>query len=427
MAHIPLVLARLKREPLADLPIAKPLDQALHGLDHRWRDRVLTPLVTLRLMLIQILAGNCSIPALRQLSGIDFVPSSYCEARGRLPLMVLQWLLSWLHAQAEQSLGIVKKIGPRVLVVDGSSYSMPDTPQLRGHFGLPAGAAPGVGYPSGKVMGLLDLATGMFLSLLDFGELSRAALPLFTHDMRGVIGLHPMLRPGDILLGDRAFCSFCHLALLNARGVFACVRLHQRRKDKPGVARWKRPAKPPAWMDIIQLALLPRFIAVRIVGYVITRRGYRTRHVLIATTLDEANWPDDKIAELYSHRWQIETCFNHLKTTMKMNVLRCISVDGVKKELAVYLAAYNLVRLVMLKAAQEQRVSPDRISFVDAQRWMLARMLGLSGVGRLIVNPDRRGRSQLRVIRRRLKKYILLTKPRSEAEAERDAKQGVND
>ena len=420
MVQIVHALARLKREPLADLPIANPLDQAIHHLGHRWRDRMLTPLVMVRLMLIQILAGNCSIPALRQLSGIDFVPSSYCEARGRLPLMVLQWLLRWLHARAEQSLGIVKKIGPRVLVVDGSSYSMPDTPQLRQHFDLPPGTTPGVGYPMGKLMGLLDLATGMFVSLL--------AQPLFWHDMRGSIGLHPMLQPGDILLGDRAFCSFCHFAMLNARGVFACMRLHQRRKEKAsGVSRWKKPTKPPAWMDVIQLALLPKFIDVRIVRYSIARCGYRTRHVMIATTLDKASWPDEKIAELYGHRWQIETCFNHLKTTMKMNVLRCTTLDGVKKELAVYLAAYNLVRLAMLKAAQEQRVSPDRISFVDAQRWLLARMLGLPGVGRLIVNPDRRGRSQLRVIRRRLKEYDLLKKSRSELQAERAAKQEVND
>ena len=418
MVHVPLVLARLKREPLADLPIANPLDQALAELGHRWRDRVLTPLVTLRLMLIQVLAGNCSIPALRQSSGVCFAPSSYCEARDRLPLIGLQWLLGWLQAWAGQSLGVVKKIGPRVLVADGSSYSMPDTEELRGHFGLPAGARPGVGYPAGKLMGLLDLATGLFVSLL--------ALPLFTHDMRGVIDLHPMLREGDILLGDRAFCSYCHLALLNARGVFACVRLHQRRKDKPGVSRWQRPDDPPAWMDAAGLSLLPPFIDVRIVGYAITRRGYRTRHVLIATTLmDSGSWPDEKIAELYGHRWQIETCFNQLKTTMKMNVLRCTTIDGVQKELAVYLAAYNLVRLAVLKAAEQQRVSPDRVSFVDAQRWLLARMLGLPGVGRLIVNPDRRGRSQLRVIRRRLKKYALLTKPRREAEAERDAKQAV--
>lgn len=328
------VLARLKREPVADLALAGPLDQALADLGHGgWRDRLLTPLVTLRLMLIQILAGNCAIAALRQLTGIGFAPSSYCEARGRLPLPILQWLLQWLHARAIEAMGVAKQLGPRVLVADGSSYSMPDTPQLRGHFSLPPGTRPGVGYPTGKLMGLLDLATGMFVSLL--------ALPLFTHDMRGVLSLHPMLREGDILLGDRAFCSFCHLALLNAREVFACVRLHQRRKEnRSGTTRWKRPTKPPAWMDQVGLALLPKFIDVRIVRFTVARKGYRTRHVLVATTLmDQVLWPDERIAELYGHRWQIETCFNHLKTTMKMNVLRCTTLDGVKKELAVYLAA----------------------------------------------------------------------------------------
>jgi len=335
----------------------------------------------------------------------------------------LQWLLQWLHARAAEALGGVAKQlgGPRILVVDGSSYSMPDTPSLRAHFSLPPGTKEGVGYPMGKLMGLLDLATGMFESLL--------ALPLFTHDMRGVIELHPMLRPGDILLGDRAFCSFCHFALLSARGCFACMRLHQRRKEKAsGITRWHRPTQPPAWMDAAQLARLPKFMDVRIVRFTIARRGYRTRHVLIATTLmDEAAWPDERIAELYGHRWQIETCFNHLKTTMKMNVLRCQTVQGVSKELAVYLAAYNLVRLAMLAAAQRQRVSPERVSFVDAQRWLLVRLLGLPGVGRLIVNPDRAGRSQLRVIRRRLKQYDLLRKPRREEEAERAAKQAVKD
>jgi hypothetical protein len=424
MVHAPtsLALARIKREPLADLPLAGPLDQALRDRGHAWRERLLTPLVTLRLMLIQVLAGNCAIAALRQLAGVDFAPSSYCAARDRLPLSVLQWLLQWRHARAAEALGVAKQLGdgPRILVVDGSSYSMPDTPALRAHFALPPGTREGVGYPMGKLMGLLDLATGMFVSLL--------ALPLFTHDMRGVVELHPMLRPGDILLGDRAFCSFCHFALLNARGVLACMRLHQRRKEKSsGISRWRRPTKPPAWMDADQLARLPKFLDVRIVRFTITRKGYRTRHVLIATTLDEASWPDERIAELYGHRWQIETCFGHLKTTMRMNVLRCTTVAGVQRELAVYLAAYNLVRLAMLAAATAQRVSPERVSFVDAQRWLLVRLLGLPGVGRLIVNPNRAGRSQLRVIRRRLKQYDLLRKPRRDEEAERAAKQAVND
>jgi hypothetical protein len=127
---------------------------------------------------------------------------------------------------------------------------------------------------------------------------------------------------------------------------------------------------------------------------------------------------DAKVAELYGHRWLIETCYDHLKTTMKMNVLRCKTVDGVRKELAVYLAAHNLVRLAMLRAAERQGVSPHRVSFVDAMRWLLARALGLPGVERLIVNPDRAGRVQLRVIRRPTKQYPLLRKPRREAEAD---------
>jgi hypothetical protein len=418
MAQVSSVLARLKRDPIADLPLAACVEQLCGECDLVWRERLLPPLVTLRLFLIQILQGNCPISALRQLSGIPFAVSSYCEARGKLPLQVLQLLLHWLQEQADRSMDVAWKIGQRILIVDGSSYSMPDTPELASHFHLAPGTKPGVGYPVGKLMGLLDAATGMFVELL--------ALPLFQHDMRCVIGVHPMLRCGDILLGDRAFCSFAHFCLLQARGVFACMRLHQaRKKQSPGLQRWNKPRKAPAWMDAAQFLGLPAFIDVRIVRYTITRKGYRTHQVLVATTLmDSVLWPDEKIAELFGHRWTIETCFNHLKTTMKMSVLRCKTVEGVKKELAVYLIAYNLIRLAMLKAAQAQGVSAARISFVDAMRWMAARMLGLQGVGRLIVNPDRKGRCQLRVIRRRLKEYDLLIKPRRQMEAEIAAKQG---
>jgi hypothetical protein len=418
MAHISRVLARLKRDPIADLPIVTYVEQYYREQNIPWRERLLPPLVTLRLFMIQILAGNCAIAALRQLSGISFAPGSYCESRGRLPLQLLQSLLLWLHEQAGQVLQPIKAIGQRILIADGSTYSMEDTPELHARFNLPKGAKDGVGYPSGKLMGLLDAATGMFVSLL--------ALPLFQHDMRAVVSVHPLLRPGDILLGDRAFCSFAHLALLNDGGVFACMRLHQRRKNQiSGMNCWKKPSSIPAWMTADQHALLPAFIDVRIVSYAIEQTGYRTRHVWIATTLmDKTQWSDDKIAELYGCRWMIETCFDHLKTTMKMNVLRCKSVAGVEKELAVYLAVYNLVRLAMLKAAADQNVRVWRISFVDALRWLTARMLGLAGVERLIVNPDRHGRSQLRVIRRRLKEYDLLTKPRREREAEMAGKQG---
>jgi hypothetical protein len=316
-----------------------------------------------------------------------------------------------MREHAERTMGLAKPlIGQRVLIVDGSTYSMPDTPALRAHFHLPSGVTEGVGYPMGKIMGLLDAATGMFVSLL--------ALPLFEHDMRSVMNVHPMLLAGDILLGDRAFCSFAHIVLLNAKGVFCCLRLHQRRKDfSPGLQTWKKQSPRPAWMTAEQFQLLPTELDVRLVCHSIEQKGFRVQKIFIVTTLlDEAAWPDERIAKLYAARWQIETCFNHLKTTMKMNVLKCESVEGVMKELAVYLIAYNLIRLAMLKAAKGQGVSVARISFVDAERWLLSRILGLSGVSRLIINPERPGRVQLRTVRGRRKKYVLLTMPRRDAE-----------
>ena len=419
MAQISQMLARMKRDGFADLPIAGDVNQLLAEQKITWRDRLLSPLVTLRLFLIQIAHGNCAIAGLRQLAGIGFAPSSYCEARIRLPLHLLQCLLERMQELANLAQGRASELATagtrlarRILIVDGSSYSMPDTPELARHFHIPQQSKAGVGYPTGKLMGLLNAVTGMFESLL--------GLPLFDHDMRGGIGLHAMLRAGDILLGDRALCSFAHFALLEARGVFACMRLHQARKNQsPGRQRWKKDKVPPAWMNAEQFALLPEFIEARIVEYAVEHKGFRSQKIVIATTLlNETIWSNAKIAELYGHRWQIETCFGHLKTTMKMNVLRCKTLEGIMKELAVYLLVYNLIRLVMLSAAQQQRVEVARISFIDAMRLVAARMIGLAGVEKLIVNPDRTGRTQLRVLRRRPKAYDWLLIPRREKEAQ---------
>jgi hypothetical protein len=214
MAQIAPLLARLKRNPIADLPIADHFNQLLRQSNCVWRDRLLTPMVTLRLFLTQILNGNCAIVALRQLAGIDFAPSSYCEARGRLPLHSLQSLLQWMRSHAEQSFGLSPVAGPRILIADGSSYSMEDTPPLREHFHLPPGTKPGVGYPMGKIMGLLDAVTGLFVSLL--------ALPLFQHDMRGVIGLHPMRRQSLRCCATAIFCW--ETVRFAALRTFACSR-----------------------------------------------------------------------------------------------------------------------------------------------------------------------------------------------------------
>ena len=99
---------------------------------------------------------------------------------------------------------------------------------------------------------------------------------------------------------------------------------------------------------------------------------------------------------------------------MRMNVLKCRNVDGVLKELAIYLLVYNLIRLMMLRYAREHGVCVARVSFIDALRRLCCRMLGLSGANMLLINPYRPGRREPRVIRRRLKEYNLMKRPRAQ-------------
>ena len=118
------------------------------------------------------------------------------------------------------------------------------------------------------------------------------------------------------------------------------------------------------------------------------------------------------MAEAYRLRWTIETCFGHLKTTMKMDVLRCQTVQGVTKELTMFVLAYNLVRMTMLEASRRQGVPPDRISFVDALRWLATAQPG-DELPMLVVNPSRPGRQEPRVRKRRPKSYPLMRQPRA--------------
>jgi len=177
-----LALARVRREVFSgDLPIADTVDQLCRDAGLLWRNRLLTPLITLRLFVLHILHGNTSIAHLRQLCGLDFAQSSYCQARQRLPLEVIRGLLATMFQWVERTANATVLLGQRVFICDASSHSMSDTPELRERFGLPTSTKPGVGYPVAKLMGLMDAATGLFTALL--------AVPLFTHDMRHVLQL----------------------------------------------------------------------------------------------------------------------------------------------------------------------------------------------------------------------------------------------
>ena len=180
------------------------------------------------------------------------------------------------------------------------------------------------------------------------------------------------------------------------------------------MVEWLKPKSRPKWMTAAQFAGLPAVIAVRELRYKVGRAGYRVQDVTLVTSLlDGETYPLEELSELYRGRWEVELNLRHLKTTMKMDVLKCETVSGVEKELLMYAIAYNLVRLVMWEAVVRQGVSVRRISFVDALRWLTTASPGAS-LSRLVVNPVRKERLEPRVRKRRPKQYPLMQKPRAE-------------
>ena len=413
--------------------------QAVAETGHVWRDRKLNPLTTIRLFLLQILFGNTACNHVPHLAAMDVTGSAYCEARGRLPLEALQTLLSRATTKmAECVQGTGLWLSHRLFLVDGSSFSMPDTDELREHFGQSGQQAAGCGFPTAHWLALVHFGSGLFQKVI--------ASALRTHDLSGAVELHPELQAGDVLVGDRAFCSFAHLALLMSRGVHGLMRAHQkliidftpgREHAVPGqgknenklgkprsrwiqklgprdqVVEWFRPVEIPAWLSAEAFANLPTTLRLRELQYDVARPGFRVRQVTLVTTLlDPRMYRVDLLAEAYGLRWTIETNFAHLKTTMGMDVLRCQTVRGVMKELTMFLLVYNLVRMTMREAARRQGVPCDRISFVDALRWLATARPG-DPLPDLIVNPLRPGRVEPRACKRRPKPYDLMNKPRA--------------
>ena len=153
---------------------------------------------------------------------------------------------------------------------------------------------------------------------------------------------------------------------------------------------------------------------LREVRYQISTPGFRTREITLVTTLLDAEaYRVSDLAELYRQRWPVETSLAQLKTPMQMDVLHGKTVAGVLKELTMFAIVYNLVRLVMWQSATLQHTAVERISFLDALRWLSAPSTGMPLLA-LIANPVRPHRVEPRVKKRRSKSFPLMIKPRQE-------------
>jgi hypothetical protein len=432
-------LARIKANVAAHLKAAA-IEKLCHELGHTWRERVLTPVVTVHAFLLQILHDNSACDHVPHLMGGGFTGEAYAQARKRLPLALFQRLLAAVSESLAACRDEAKRwCGHRVWLLDGSSCSMPDTPELQAAFGQPGAQKPGCGFPVAHLLTLFHAGTGLLQKVV--------VAPLRTHDLANASALHPEMTAGDVLLADRALCSFAHLAALLSAGIFAVFRIHQKtivsfRKGRMHVpprpfprlkgakglprSRWVRwlghrdqlveyykPEDRPDWMTAEAYAALPAALVVRELRFAIAVPGSRTKEVTLVTTLtDSDRYPAAELAQLYFDRWQVEVNLRHLKQTLPLDVLKSKTVEGIRKELCMIALVYNLVRLVMLKAAQQQNVDPDRISFIDALRW-LSNARPNEPLPTLIVRRKRH-RVEPRVRKRRPKQYPLMNRPRPE-------------
>ncbi len=303
------------------------IEKACRDVGHRWTERVLGPVMTLRVFMLQVLNGNTAMAHLPRLARMTFTAGAYCQARFRVPLAVFRLLLRRVACGLEsETLDDGRWLGHRVFFVDGSSFSMPDTKPL-----------------------------------------------------------HPSLQEGDVLVADRGFCSYAHLALLFTAHRHAVFRIHQRQivdftpqrpHSRPGKKR-KKGLPTSRWI-----------------------RGLPGQDQLV-------EWfkPKDR------PKWIRAEQYAALPDSLIVRELRSETVDGVLKELHMFCLIYNLVRLVMLQASQRQGVPPDRISFIDALRW-LATARPDDRLPRLVVNTHRPNRLEPRVRKRRPKEYPLMKQPR---------------
>jgi hypothetical protein len=402
---------RIKSD-LAGAVSEEQIGQVCRELALTGRQRLLTPVVTTFLTLLRALHA-APLSALRHHSGLDVSPQAYCQAIARMPVAFFARLQQAVVADghaANPGRSPQRWHGHRLFLIDGSSFSMPDTPPLQAAFGQSGQKKTGCGFPTAHLLIEFAAQTGFALKTI--------VSPLRTHDMAHAAAMHDALHKGDILVGDRAFGSFAHLALLRQRGLHGVFRAHQRRAvhqqrgPRDRFVTYDKPQLKPTWMTDAEFAALPQTLLVREVRVQLNEPGLRVRDlVLVTTLLDAVAFPPAMIAEMFGVRWDAEVNIRHLKQTLGLDVLRSHTVEGVTKELHAFVIIYNLVRKLMCEAARQQKVKPQRISFIDTLRW-LRQAASSDELPKLIVNPLRRGRHEPRVIKRRPKPYDLMVRPR---------------
>jgi hypothetical protein len=405
-----------------------------------------TPLVTLCLFLSQVIDPDhsCRAAVARLIVWLAVKhrdpcapeTSSYCEARRRLPEGVVSRLVRQTARNTDDraSDAWLWK-GRRVTLVDGTTVSMPDTSANQAVYPQSSSQGIGLGFPLVRLVALISLASGVVrdLALGPYQGKETGETALFRTLWDG-------LESGEIVLGDRFFCSFFGIAGLSLLDVDVLLRMHQRRKYdfrkgrclgvEDHVVTWAKPERPE-WMAAETYAQIPEGLTVRELRITVDQPGFRVNElVLVTTLLDAAVYAKREVAQLFLQRWNIELDFRSIKCVLQMDVVRCQTPEMVRKEIWMHLLAYNLIRGVMVDGAAAHGKAPRHLSFKgalqtmtafqDALRWAtpgdrehlrkaMLKVIASHEVG------DRFGRTEPRANKRRPKQQRYLMEPRSQA------------
>jgi hypothetical protein len=433
--------------PFTDVLTEGVITQALATVG-RWLDRVFSPVVTLWVFLGQALAADQSCRAAvarlvahrasRGQKPCSCKTGAYCQARKRLPERFFSAVARLVGRNLDER--VDRRWlwnGRRVCLFDGTTVSMPDTAENRAEYPLAYNQVPGTSFAIARVGAVISLSSG---AILDLGICRYAGKG--QGEVSLLRRLWDVLRPGDVLLGDRLMSGWAGMLLLKRRGVDTVSRLsaHRRADFRKGrrlgkddhLVQWKKPTSIRS-VDRPTYNALPDSITVREARFRVEQPGFRTRSVVVVTTLlDPGQASREELASLYRARWNNELDLRSIKVTLQMSMLRGRTPGMVRKEIWTHALAYNLIRTVMAQAAAGEGVPPRSISFkatlqvLEAFRPLIdyqadrgashravlyEQLLRAIAVHRVADRPDR---FEPRMAKRGPRRFDCLSRPRAE-------------
>ena len=423
-----------------DLLTHPQLFTAIEELLPTHRDRCFPPMETLSLFLAQCMNADSSCQNIVnefvvQRISVGLQPystntGSYCKARQRLPLPMLSSTTCLTGRFLDEITPEQWRWqGRRVRLVDGTTVTLPDTPENQLVYPQQKGQEPGLGFPICRIVGIICLASGGILnaSMGPFKGKGASEQAL----LRGMLDTFKI---GDVVLGDALFSDYFFLAELIARGVDGVFEQLGARKNttdfrkgiklgpKDHLITYTKPKKKPEWMTEEYYLVAPETITIRELSV--------GKKVLVTTLLSATEASSKSLKVLYKNRWSVELDLRNIKTTLGMETLSCKTPEMAEKEMWTYFLAYNLIRIVMAEAASWADLLPRQISFKHTlQLWRacLRESFSLNDsekVQRLLcaiaqnIVGNRPGRIEPRAVKRRPKPFPLLTKPRAQAKVE---------